>query len=61
LEPAHSGQPHIEHEATTRRVWIAIFEEAAARREKLDVQADRLEKLFEGRPQRRIIINYEDA
>ena len=34
---------------------------ALARGEKLDVQSDGLEKLLEGRAQRRVIINYEDA
>ena len=60
-EAAHSGQPYVEHEAAVRRFWRAIFEKRAPRCEKLDLQSDGLEKLLEGRPQRRVIINYEDA
>ena len=60
-EAVHSRQSHVEHEAAVRRFWRAIFEKRASGCEKLNVQSDGLEKLLEGRPQRRIIINYEDA
>ena len=45
FEAAHSGQPHIEHEAACR-VGVFAFEEAFSRAEKLDLQPDRLEKLL---------------
>src|SRR5262245_25043020 len=59
VEPAHSGQPHVEHEAAWNVRTLALQELLGGCKD-LDLQLYRVEKPSEGLPGRRVVIDHEN-